>query len=520
MRYFIALMFCIAFCNTTSSQSQDLFNLANGKFIDFNILFNNYDDEDTCYICPEKDDVYGYYSLYNNGEVSDNVEEIEYILLDKNLNKFANGAFKKLAAPRNALSRIRVYKTADTLVFYNYIMSITVGSNKLLGIYQKLLLKDNTLLPAYYYNKKDKKIVNLDSLGKTFTSKRFKEIDSENDLSKEKQDSIQLHKTLFAYNDDNTKLILHKDGDIKKKYIKDKHDISITLTEDNKPLWDMPVLQPEKNDNVLHNALFLDKIDKTFGILRYNYGKKKDDSEILICDLESGTIKHQFEFNTDRAYKYRDYFNLQNKNITVLSSVVSWGKLMGINFNKFNIEDSTKVVRKNFRWEEAAKYIDVNAQGGVENGLELRLINYVFLKNGNVGILSEKHRVKSNGVTVTTDYVFFIFDAAFNLINATVIDKDKSKGFGNIDYLFSQNVEGGSIIFYRDYKKDEETKDKNWILGIITYINGEFGHQTLPMTSEEYNIIPFLAKEGYVLLAEFNAKEKKYNKIRLEKINL
>lgn len=522
MRNICTILLSISVCYLVNSQSQDLFDLASGEFIDFNILYNNYDPENTCYVCTETDDVYGYYSLYNNGEVSQNIEEIEYILLDKNLNKFANGTFKKLIAPHKTASRLGVYKKADTLVIYNSVYSTAIFSSfKLLSVYQKLVLKDNELLPAYYYDKNGKqKLIDIDSLAKTFTQKRFKELDNENDLSKEKKDSVQLHKTLFSYKNENLKLILNKEGEIKKKYIKDKHDASLSLKDKEKELWKTQLLKSEKNEIIGHYPLFLDKEDKKIGLVRYHYGKNKNASDVLMYDLDSGELNNDFSYNKNSDYIYKDYFNLDEEKLTVLSSVISGFSFIGFNFNQFNIKDNTLIRYKEFEWEDASEFIEINKIGSVGDGLKLKLLNYFFLKNGEIGILTEKYKAKANGRVITTDYVFFMFDENFELVNATTIEKDKSKSYNsNIDYLFSQQVEGGSIIFYRDYKKDTETKDKNWVLGIITYINGVFGHQTLPLTSDDYNIIPFLAKEGYVLLAEFNAKEEKYNKIRLEKIN-
>ncbi len=522
MRNFIINLLFFFIVYTANSQSQDLFNLANGTFIDFNILYNNYDPENTCYICTKTDDVYGYYSLYNNGEVSENLEEIEYILLDKNLNKFANGTFKKLAAPRNASSRLRVFKKKDTLVIYNSVYSTAVFSSfNFLGVYQKLVLKDNTLLPAYYYDKRGKqKHINLDSLAKTFTKKRLKELDNENEFSKEKKDSIELHKTLFSFNDKKSRVVLNKDGEIKKRYIKNKYDKSLSFIDNDDLKWEVSLLQADKSEYVGHFALFLEQTKNNIGLIRYHAKKGESLSDILIYDLQNGEQKHTFSYNSNNDYSYKDYFNLDGETLTILSSVTSGLYLQGFNFNTFNIEKDDSRQSGSFRWKDASKFIDISNKGLVENGLRLRFLNYFFLKNGDIGILTEKYKINLNSKVVTTDYVFFMFNKRFELVNATVIEKDKSKSFAsNVDYLFSQEVEGGSIIFYRDYKKDSETKDRNWVLGIITYIDGEFGHQTLPITSEDFSIIPFSAKEGYVLLAEFNAKEEKYNKIRLEKIN-
>ena len=76
------------------------------------------------------------------------------------------------------------------------------------------------------------------------------------------------------------------------------------------------------------------------------------------------------------------------------------------------------------------------------------------------------------------------------------------------------------VFFYKDYLKDDETKDKNWNLYINTIINGKFSQEQVQISSKEdkYFIYPYIAKEGYILLNEFNKKDK-YNQIRLEKLN-
>ncbi len=520
LKLYTFLLIITPFC--LIAQTQDLLNMAKGKFINFDIIYNNYDPDRTCNICTEEDDVYGYYTIYNNGEVVKNLEEIEYILLDKNLNKFANGTFKKLIAPRKSASRLRVYKTKDTMVFRNSVYSTAPFSYfKGIIVYQKLLLKNNTFLPPYYYNNEGKKQnINLDSLAETFTKKRLKKLDDETEWSKEKKDSTTFNKTLFSYNNRKNKLILKKNGTSKKRYVTNIYDEALLFRKNKEEQWRTDLLQAEKKEKIYHHPLFIDRDEKTIALKRYIIGKKKDESDILLFDLENGNPKGNYTFNTDRDYEYRDYENLNGNTLTILSSLISGIFMRGFNFSKYDIKLNKEIKSKQFFWPEANEYIEIGKNGHVAGGLQLRFLNYFFLKNGNIGILTEKFRAKANGKTVTTDYVFFMFNKDFELENATTIAKDKSKTFAsNVDYLFSQQVEGGSIVFYRDYKKDQETKDKNWVLGIITYINGEFGHQTLPMTSDEYSIIPFPAKEGYVLLTEFNEKEEKYNKIRLEKIN-
>ncbi len=82
------------------------------------------------------------------------------------------------------------------------------------------------------------------------------------------------------------------------------------------------------------------------------------------------------------------------------------------------------------------------------------------------------------------------------------------------------NEDNDVVFFYRDFQKDDETKDKNWILFINTLINGKFNQEQVKISSKDdkFFILPYVAKEGYILLREFNKKDK-YNQIRLEKLN-
>lgn len=88
--------------------------------------------------------------------------------------------------------------------------------------------------------------------------------------------------------------------------------------------------------------------------------------------------------------------------------------------------------------------------------------------------------------------------------------KKKSK-WANNDYLFSQYLNGGKdlVFFYKDYAKNAETREKNWTLFINTIIDGKFKQEKIPITEKgNFEIAPYVAKEGYILLREFNEKEK------------
>ncbi|MBK8826883.1 MAG: hypothetical protein IPO26_09270 [Saprospiraceae bacterium] len=118
------------------------------------------------------------------------------------------------------------------------------------------------------------------------------------------------------------------------------------------------------------------------------------------------------------------------------------------------------------------------------------------------------------------DLVFVITDADFKIKNVKIMYKEKSV-YSASDYLFGQYLHDGKdfAFFYQDFKKGTEAdEDENWVLFINTWIDGQLNEEQLKITSEKNAIYPYIAKEGYILLREYNEKAK-YNQIRLEKLN-
>lgn len=511
------------FCFVSIAQIQDLSDLAGGQFVSFGMLFNNYDPDDTCDICNEKSDVYGYYSLYNNGEVKENLYEIEYILFDKNLNKFSNGSFNILKAPKKSNSYVNLYKKQDTIVIVNKLDILTFGYENNLIIYQKLGLKNNHLLEPYYYEKGSKKIVNVNDMANSFSKKKLKNINKEIKWTEEQKDSARARKTLFSYNEKKTKLLLNIKKVNEKKKSSKKYEESLELINGENQVWKTQLPKPEKGEYRSYEELFIDKASKNIGIAGY-YNKDKH-KKLQVYDLETGRLKFKStgfnERNTD--YSYKESYNLTGDNFSVVSRMIKKSYfLLGFNFYRYDLKTQKELVNREFLWEDASDYIKINKKGYAGKGYMLKPLNFFFFKNGNFGVLTEKSKpnILFKGTEVTSDFLFFIFNSNLKLEDVKVIKKDKTLSMDrSVDYLFSQDVEGGSLIYYKDYQKGEGAKRKKWFLGIISYINGKFEHQKIPMSSEDYSIMPYPAKEGYILLREFNETNGKYNKIRLEKIN-
>ncbi|HBK82373.1 MAG TPA: hypothetical protein DDZ41_02060, partial [Flavobacterium sp.] len=173
--------------------------------------------------------------------------------------------------------------------------------------------------------------------------------------------------------------------------------------------------------------------------------------------------------------------------------------------------------------ENLKKYIPkINKTGYVENGYYLNLKDVFFMENGSVNILTEKFKPEGQYNRMkTTDLVFISTNPDFQIDLVKTLEKEKSKN-QYTDYMFSQEINDKKdvVFFYKDYQKNDETKDKNWILFINTLIEGTFNQEKVVISSknEKYITLPYIAKEGYILMREYNEKDK-YNQIRLERLN-
>jgi hypothetical protein len=202
-------------------------------------------------------------------------------------------------------------------------------------------------------------------------------------------------------------------------------------------------------------------------------------------------------------------------------------------------ENGKEIENKHVKWKEFLSKIDVDENGEVEKKFLLRPTKFFFFKDGSISIINEKYKPERKGVFIplpvigtitslatqsaqkTTDFVIFNMDASFKLTAINTIKKDLTK-YNSSDYLFSQYIDedSGAVFFYDNVISDEKTKEKSVILGITRLMNGEIEEEKIPIFSKKkYSIKPFPAKEGYIMLWEFNEKDK-YNQIRLEKINV
>lgn len=494
-----------AFC-----QTQDLTALAAGDHVGMNALFD------------DKDNLYGYVSLYSYGKSGEKTKKFEYVILDKNLNPVAN---KEFEGDITAASYKGYVDFKGQIILKPSIMDYSLVKSKEVFTPVSMVIdpKTNSITRKIYYDYLE---------NGTFTEinepKSWKEQRKENrDEKKEKG-----YNYVSAVGELKEGGYFAHEYKLYNRYV--NNNSLIRFDENKKEIWRYKY-NTDGNKKIYTTLAILER-DENY---MYSIMKKVDNGQntfsLLVLDMKTGkeTSNKPIEnFLTDNTLDniesfYSGYKKLNNSK-TFDDKVV----LLGRNYddsesvgfarmilNKSDFSVDTKAI--NFEPNISAFLPKVNSNGMVENGYMLQTKDMYFMSDGSVGILSEKYKPATQYTAPkTTDLVYVYTDKNFTVKNVQVFEKEKSK-WVNSDYLFSQYLNGGKdvVFFYRDYQKDEVTKQKRWNLFINTIIDGKFKQEIIPISEKDnYAVTPYVGKEGYILLREYNEKEK-FNKIRLEKLN-
>jgi len=505
---FTFLIFCGVF--TAFSQSRDLFALAKGNYLGLNALF----DQD--------ENLYGYVAIYGYGKSGDKTKKFEYVFLDKNLNPVSNKEFEGDITAANYFGAIDfrgnlvLYPRADydAVKGRDFFYPRTIEVN----------LKDNTIKQKVYYE---------------YENNAFKEVtEPENVRNQRKEERKERRKNGFLY-------ISHvyeiKEGgfivmeyDDYETYGKN-HSLK-RYDDDKKLLWEYKY-NTDGTERKYEAIRIIEKDDKHIYTILKVKNKKEFSYFFQVLDIKTGNIKAKTpitglnEQTMDEITALYSSGRLVDNDRTFDDRIIISGRfyekekaLLSVGLTRLVLDKRTFGVDvKNIYFIDFKPFIQkINKFSHVGMGYYLLERDFFFLKDGSVGILFEKWRPEgAYSASATKDMVYAFTDKDFKLKEVRVFEKDKTKWSINADYLFSQYLNGGKDVafFFRDFKKDKETKEKNWNLYINTLIDGKFNQENVKISEKDnYFVVPYIGKEGYILLREYNEKEK-FNKIRLERLN-
>lgn len=506
MRKIILLMLLVVQAGVFA-QTQDLVNLAKGDYMGFNAVFD------------QKENLYGYVALYSYGKSGEKTKKFEYVFLDKNLNPVANKEFEGDITVGDYYAYMD-FKGNIILYPSQYDYTQLKPRDFFAPFSMEIDLKTNTVKRKTYWSYD----------GQSFSEiSQPKNAKAERKEDKEEKRAKGYNYIAYEYEIKEGGMIVSEMNDYG-SYV--NNNSLIRFGDDKKEIWRYRynVSGDKKNRELLR---IIEKDEKYIYAILQKQVRDDKTFEFVVIDMLTGKEVHKKSFSKLNAntLEYITFLNVNYRSVsnqkTFDDKIVMVGRFYDQNddntgFARVTLNKETfELTETAFLFSELKEFFPkINWTGVVESGYSLVPRDLFFLKDGSVGLLMEKYKPQGDySASKTTDLVYLYTDSGFKVKGAKVFEKEKTKRFHS-DYLFSQYINNGNdlVFFYKDNQKDDQTKEQNWNLFINTLIGGEFKQEQIPISSKENIIFPYVAKEGYILLQEFN-KKAKYNSIRLERLN-
>lgn len=493
-------------------QSQNLVDLAKGEILGFNALFD------------QKENLFGYFTLYGYGKSGEKKKKFEYVILDKNLNPIANKEFEG-DITANSYYGAMDFRGKIILQPNEYDRTSLKYKDFFFPRRKVINLADNTITDKIYYDYQDQKIIEI-------TEPTNQKADDKKDREEKKAKGFNYRSYVYEIKEGGILVLEFNDYG---NYVNNNN--LIKFDENKKELWRFQY-NTSGDKKINEQLTVMEKDDNYIYAMLQNNNKKEKAFQLLILDIKTGKEIYRKELsgfgkNTfDHINSMRSYsFGSISNDKTFDDKIVILGRkyddkdnfFLTTGFARMMIDRKTfEVDTKEISYESLKPQIkNLSNNGYVEKGYFLDPRDAYFMKDGSIGILLEKYKPEGEyNAPKTTDLVYLFTDKDFNVSGVKIFEKEKTK-WANSDYLFSQYLNNGEdvVFFFRDYQKDKATKEKNWNLYINTLIDGKFNQELVPISAkDDFFVYPYVGKEGYILLREINEKEK-FNKIRLERLN-
>lgn len=481
------------------AQTRDLANMASGKLVFSSIVYDS------------NDNLYGYLYLYEKN-VTERNKTMEYILLDKNLNEVSNADFN-IDVYKEVFSKYYDCTLMNDYIilnkYYYYINGFTGTSKPLLTTFQIINLKNNAISNDYIYE--DGELSNFtadfDKMKKEFKKRESKFLVS-----------------CFSNNENNGFIITE---DQKKDSYLEK-DIRF-LGEDKKLQWSY-MYNENGTENDYHTFRFLTAKNNNIYIVLRHWKKegfnpiKIRDVHIVALDLKTGAEKYRYELeNKDSEFTHTIYAREFDNKLYLVGHYMDNKTILVTDYKGFYrtvlSAVGDEIDKKYIPWTDYSGQLEIDKYGKVGFNNLLSAVRFFVLKDGSVSLLTEKYKTGGYNSVTVTDFILFKTDANFQPTGVTVIPKNRS--YWSSDFEFYQYIkdDAGVVFFYTDDIKKAKANEAKRVLGIVTIIGDDISEEKVPLfTKKQYYIVPMPAKEGYVILREYNEVDK-YNKIRLEKLN-
>lgn len=529
----ITALLVLLFINTlTFAQIQKLGQLASGKIIDSRIIYEE-----------ESEDVFGYFYLYEKDKIGRRAYELGYVILDNNLNVITSNTFAQ-ASYSTLLIKFRVY-----LSFVNKI------DNKIIfGLHDRPKASEVRILYNYFNHRYKQIDLETFELSEDLIVQGNKMIETRYEFGdkmrfrdvKHNQSLFPISKNrflLFAESkeyENNTSMF-----SVGGRYIrKAKEGLgSFRILDQNfETILEKPINTDEENEGYYtyvasdEDVLILNKKPITGAIYRSFH--------LMFYDLNTGDLKKEFNY-IDDEYKmyYADDIKFTENEIILYVGI--YGKEEPVNAYRslgyakyvFDKQAGEQISRDYFLWKDLEPHLQfVHEYGWIEDYGIIYPIEFLPLENDNTIVMAEGF---SGGGVESTIKDLFVFELDANL-RVKYLNKIEKTPYtlkipsnwlftvkeNNLhDYGYSQKLDedGNYVFFYlnnlyneKNISKSRKIKNAEWILGIISYVDGKFTYDKIDLNRERSKIYPRKAKNGYIQLFEIEGDDVE---VRLERIN-
>lgn len=534
----ITLLLSLFLTTAFFAQVTKLSTLSSSNFVDSKIVYED-----------NNEDVYGYLLLFEKDKTSSYETIFEIVLLDKNLNKVGTTSFSQ-EVTTSMMTKIR--STIHFAKKNNDKLFISVGlTNSNSEVYIENLINDNGITGFKVINLKDFSI-----------SENYIFKDNSIVVQTEKYDMKHPMKTIKKMSDCKFGKLTSNGGflvsnidiiTIMRETINETYGYSKSKGKKQQEYYFYDLnfkqkwtynLDNDKNSKSFSKYSYFASDNKDLVILKRFYKKEKSleyETTFEFLNAETGVKKFEINLlNTDYTFSLED-FQFQDNKIVFFASVYDYNEKGDFKYDKkrgyvkivYDRTTGNELSKDYFIWSALKDKLDIDENGKVKDYGFIHFLEFKLTNDNKVIIVGEGY--KPEGSSKILDLFTFVLDDKMKLLNYNKIDKFKNKidkidaygrtleNIGAFDYMYSQKLpNNGFVFYYSDNEKlgSKSKKDPKWILGVITYVDGVFDYQKVPLTTKDGQIYPIRAKNGYVLLKEIpkDGKEKD-SEIRLEKIN-
>lgn len=513
------------FSLASNAQIQNLYEMSQGKLQYSRILFDN-------------NSLWGYFYLYELDVMKDSTK-MEYIVLDKNLNKLYNGTFSAVKYKDQIFSSYLTRYENCILMGKDLVLDISVlkgsastgyslvhNSNRIIN------LQKDSVSEEYIYRYYEKKFIPVPSTALSYTNRN----DSVGNRilvdpiqgDGERGFLIRRYGGIYTARNQRDVRFYSADREFKWQY-----------TFDSVPAKISQYRKIKKHKTI--DYLFMDSLRLYFLEKTYDNYDRDLMYQLIALDINTGQKSAEYCIQTDTTQYFHSLnFRQLGDTIAIYGRHYHNPKLnKGSYYNgcyRILLDRNCREIDKDYNtWADVS-----TPENMISNKLKinktrkgLALNTMLMFEDGSLVVVNRAYKTQSVVASLFfafslgiinvdaayyKDLYFININKNFEPAGIATVPMNKSMYLSD-NYLFSQYHANNmaAVVCYKNQIKTGIDFESELVINTIK--NNEVMTERIPLTSaNKYLIIPNPAKDGYIMLNEYNEKDK-YNQIRLERLN-